>query len=236
VRPGAGRKVALVTGAGVRVGEAIARGLAREGWRVAAHYRSHLPRGFAAALPADLAQPDGPAALAAAFRARFGRLDLLVNSAAGFEEQPLAEIDAASFDAQMDLNARAPLLLARALAPLLARSRGAIVNVADVGGGLVPWKGFAAYAASKAALVRLTECLALELAPKVRVNAVAPGTVLWPERYPAARRKELAKRIPLGATGTAEDVAAAVRYLATAPFVTGAVLPVDGGRHLSGRA
>jgi pteridine reductase len=230
------KRVALVTGAGVRVGEAIARGLAREGWRVAAHYRSHRPRGFAAAFPADLAQPDGPAALAAAFRARFDRLDLLVNSAAGFDERPLAEIDAAAFDAQMDLNARAPLLLVRALAPLLARSRGAVVNVADVGGGLVPWKGFAAYAASKAALVRLTECLALELAPKVRVNAVAPGTVLWPERYPPARRRELARRIPLGATGTAEDVAAAVRYLASAPFVTGVVLPVDGGRHLSGRA
>ncbi|MFT3914674.1 MAG: SDR family oxidoreductase [Anaeromyxobacteraceae bacterium] len=230
------RRVALVTGAGVRVGEAIARGLARDGWTVAAHYRTHRPRGFAAALPADLALPDGPGALAAAFRARFDRLDLLVNSAAGFDEQPLEAIDAASFDAQMDLNARAPLLLARALAPLLRRARGAIVNVADVGGGLVPWKGFAAYAASKAALVRLTECLALELAPKVRVNAVAPGTVLWPERYPPARRRALARRIPLGATGTAGDVAAAVRFLATAPFVTGAVLPVDGGRHLSGRA
>ena len=85
----------------------------------------------------------------------------------------------------MDLNARAPLLLARALAPLLRRARGAIVNIADVGGGIVPWRGFSAYAASKAALVRLTECLALELAPEIRVNAVAPGTVLWPESYSA---------------------------------------------------
>ena len=229
-------RVALVTGAGIRVGNAIARDLARRGWTVAAHFRSHRPRGFAAALQADLALPDGPAALAVAFRARFTRLDLLVNGAAGFEALPLEETDAAAFDAQMDLNARAPLLLAKALLPLLRRSGGCIVNVADIGGGLVAWRGFAAYAASKAAVVRLTECLALELAPEVRVNAVAPGTVLWPEAYPAPLRRRLAARIPLRRAGTPQDVAAAVRYLAEAPFVTGAVLPVDGGRHLAGRA
>jgi pteridine reductase len=229
-------RVALVTGAGVRVGRAIAADLARHGFTVAAHYHRHRPPRGLTALRADLAAPGGADDLARAFRARFRRLDLLVNSAAGFDERPLAETDAAAFDAQMDLNARAPLLLVRALAPLLSRSRGAVVNVADVGGGLVPWKGFAAYAASKAALVRLTECLALELAPRVRVSAVAPGTVLWPERYPAERREELARRIPLRRAGTPADVAEAVRFLALAPFVTGAILPVDGGRHLAGRA
>lgn len=229
------KRVALVTGAGVRVGRAIARDLARHGWTVAGHYRTHPPRGLAAALQADLAHADGPGELARAFRQRFDRLDLLVSSAAAFDALSLRETDAAAFDSQMDLNARAPLLLARSLLPLLRRSGGAIVNVADVGGGLVPWKGYAAYCASKAALVRLTEVLALELAPRVRVNAVAPGTVLWPEGYPPARRRELARRIPLGRAGDPSDVAAAVRYLADAPFVTGAVLPVDGGRHLSGR-
>jgi pteridine reductase len=228
-------RVALVTGAGVRPGEAVARHLARHGYAVAAHYHAHRPRGFAAALQADLASPEGPAALAAAFRARFSRLDLLVNSAAGFEARSLEATDAAAFDAQLDLNARAPLLLTRALLPLLRRARGSVVNVADVGGGLVAWSGYAAYCASKAALVRLTECLALELAPRVRVNAVAPGTVLWPASYPAARRRRLAARIPLGRAGTPLDVAEAVRYLAAAPFVTGAVLPVDGGRRLNGR-
>lgn len=232
----AAARVALVTGAGVRVGNAVARDLARRGWRVAAHYRTHRPRGFAAALEADLALADGPARLAAAFRARFSRLDLLVNGAAAFDALSVEETDAASFDAQMDLNARAPLLLVKALLPLLRRSRGSVVNVADVGGGLVPWRGFAAYAASKAALVRLTECLALELAPGVRVNAVAPGTVLWPEGYSASRRRTLASRIPLGRAGEPADVAAAIRFLADAPFVTGAVIPIDGGRHLSGRA
>jgi len=129
------RRIALVTGAGVRVGHAIARDLARHGWTVAAHYRTHRPRGFAAALEADLALADGPARLAAAFRARFSRLDLLVNSAAAFEPLALEETDAAAFDAQMDLNARAPLLLVKALLPALRRARGAVVNVADVGGG-----------------------------------------------------------------------------------------------------
>jgi pteridine reductase len=230
------RKTALVTGAGVRVGAAIARHLTARGYSVAAHYRSHRPRGFAAALQVDLAAPGGPDALAGAFRAAgFQRLDLLVNGAAGFDERPLAATDAAAWDAQLDLNARAPLLLIRALLPLLQRTHGSVVNVIDVGGGLVPWRGFAAYCASKAALARVTECLALELAPRVRVNGVAPGTVLWPEGYGAARRRELAARIPLGRAGTPDDVAEAVRFLAEAPYVTGAIIPVDGGRHLSGR-
>jgi len=224
-----------VTGAGVRVGEAIARHRVAVPGQVAAHYHSHRPRGFAAALRADLAEPGGPDLLAAAFRERFSRLDLLVNSAAGFEARPLEATDAEAFDAQFDLNARAPLLLTRALLPLLRRTRGSVVNVTDVGGGLVAWGGFAAYCASKAALARLTECLALELAPRVRVNAVAPGTVLWPEAYGPARRRRLAARIPLGRAGTPLDVAESVRYLAEAPYVTGALLPFDGGRRLSGK-
>ena len=153
-----------------------------------------------------------------------------------FGAAPLEETDAAFFDSQMTVNARAPLLLTRALAPLLARARGSVVNVADIGGGLVAWRGFSAYAASKAALVRITQCLALELAPKVRVNAVAPGTVLWPEGFPAATRRELTHRIPLQRIGTPGDVAKGVLYLADAPYVTGAVLPIDGGRHLAGRS
>ena len=229
------RRVALVTGAGVRVGAAIASELRRSGWTVVGHYHRHRPRALRAALQADLADPAGPDALARAFRRGHDRLDLLVNSAALFEARPLAGSDAAFFDQQSDLNARAPLLLTRALAPLLRRCGGSVVNVADVGGGLVAWRGYAAYCASKAALVRLTECLALELAPRVRVNAVAPGTVLWPAGVAAAERRALTRRIPLGRVGTPGDVAGAVRYLAEAPYVTGAILPVDGGRRLSGR-
>ncbi len=229
------RKVALVTGAGTRVGLAVARDLAAHGWRVAAHWRTHRPPRGLAALRADLDAADGPAALAAAFRERFDRLDLLVSSAARFERARVEDTDAALFDAHMRLNARAPLLLAKALLPLLRRARGSIVHVADIGGVLVPWRGYAAYGASKAALASLTETMALELAPQVRVNAVAPGTVLWPDGTPAALRRRLARRIPLGRIGSPGDVAQAVRYLAEAPFVTGVVLPVDGGRRLSGR-
>ncbi|HUK66279.1 MAG TPA: SDR family oxidoreductase [Anaeromyxobacteraceae bacterium] len=235
VKPRPPRKVALVTGGGHRVGLAIANELKHRGWRVAAHYLSHLPPRGLVGFKADLATGSGADDLAEAFLARFDRLDLLVCSAAGFFASPLSQTDAAGFDELMDLNARAPLLLARALAPTLARSQGSIVNVADIGGGLVPWKGYAAYSASKAALVRITECLALELAPGVRVNAVAPGTVLWPRAYPARVRRNLTRRIPLGRVGTPLDVAQAVRYLAEATFVTGVVLPVDGGRRLSGR-
>jgi pteridine reductase len=228
-------RVALVTGAGVRVGLAVAEDLGRHGFRVAAHYRSHRPPRPLVPLRADLSLPGGADALASAFLRRFERLDLLVCSAATFEARPLEDIDAGAFDAQMNVNARAPLLLVRALAPLLRESGGSVVNIADAGGGLVPWAGYAAYAASKAALVRLTECLALELAPAVRVNAVAPGTVLWPEAYGAGRRRALTRRIPLRRTGSPADVAEAVRYLAGASFVTGAVLPVDGGRSLAGK-
>jgi pteridine reductase len=230
------RPTALVTGAGVRVGNAIARDLAAHGWRVAAHYRTHRPRGFEHALEGDLAPADGSARLAVAFRERFDRLDLLVNSASAFDPLPVEETDAAAFDSQMDVNARAPLLLTRALLPELRAARGSVVNLLDIGGALVAWRGYAGYAASKAALARLTECLALELAPEVRVNGIAPGTVLWPDDYDPARRKALTARIPLRRTGTPADVAEAVRYLAGARFVTGAILPLDGGRHLSGRA
>ena len=228
------RPVALVTGAGVRVGGAIARHLARHGYAVAAHYHTHRPRGFAAAFQADLAAPGGPDALAGAFRARFQRLDLLVNSAAGFEARTLEATDAAAFDAQLDLNARAPLLLTRALLGRLRLARGSVVNVADVGGGLVAWSGYAAYAASKAALVRLTECLALELAPRVRVNAVAPGSIEWPEGtddFPPEERAAIIDHTLLKRMGSPADIAQAVKYLVfDAPYVTGQVINVDGGR------
>ena len=226
------RRVALVTGAGTRVGRAIALDRARHGWQVVAHFHSHRPPRTLLGIRGDLSTPEGPASLARAFRKRFARLDLLVNSAAGFERSAVEDTDAALFDGQMALNARAPLLLTRALLPLLRRARGSVVNVLDVGGALVPWASYSAYGASKAALRAISEALALELAPSVRVNGVAPGTVLWPESYTAGARRRLARRIPLRRVGAPEDVARAVRFLADSPFVTGATLPVDGGRHL----
>jgi pteridine reductase len=227
--------VALVTGAGTRVGRAIALDLSRNGWEVVAHFHAHRPPRSLLGVQADLSRPDGPTSVAKALRQRFARLDLLVNSAAVFERRPLEDTSAALFDTQMALNARAPLLLTRALLPLLRRAGGSVVNVLDVGGALVPWPAYSAYGASKAALRAVTESLALELAPAVRVNGVAPGTVLWPESYTARVRRRLAARIPLRRVGDPADVARAVRFLADAPFVTGAVIPVDGGRHLGTR-
>jgi pteridine reductase len=224
--------VALVTGAGTRVGRAIALDLARHGWEVVAHFHSHRPPRSLLGIRGDLSAPDGPASLARAFRKRFARLDLLVNNAALFERRSLEDTDADLFDEQMALNARAPLLLTRALLPLLRRSLGSVVNVVDVGGAMVPWAGYSAYGASKAALRAVTESLALELAPEVRVNGVAPGTVLWPESLTAGARRRLARRIPLRRVGAPDDVARTVRFLADSPFVTGATVPVDGGRHL----
>jgi pteridine reductase len=226
------RRVALVTGAGTRVGRAIALDLSRHGWEVVAHFHSHRPPRSLLGIRGDLASPDGPASLARAFRKRFARLDLLVNNAALFERRYLEDTDADLFDQQMALNARAPLLLTRALLTLLRRARGSVVNVVDVGGALVPWAAYSAYGASKAALRAVTESLALELAPEVRVNGVAPGTVLWPESLTAGARRRLSRRIPLQRVGEPEDVARAVRFLADSPFVTGATVPVDGGRHL----
>jgi pteridine reductase len=230
------RRVALVTGAGTRVGRAIALDLSRHGWTVVAHFHSHRPPRSLLGIRADLSTPQGVAGVARAFRQRFPQLDLLVNSAAVFERRPLEDTDAALWDGQMALNARAPLLLTRALLPPLRRARGSVVNVLDVGGALVPWAGYSAYGASKAAARAVTEALALELAPAVRVNAVAPGTVLWPESYTPTVRRRLARRIPLRRVGAPEDVARAVRFLADSPFVTGAILPVDGGRHLGAPA
>ncbi len=230
------RRVALVTGAGTRVGRAIALDLSRHGWEVVAHFHSHRPPRTMLGVQADLSRPEGPVAVAKALRQRFSRLDLLVNGAALFERRPLEDSTAALFDAQMALNARAPLLLTRALLPMLRRARGSVVNVLDVGGALVPWPAYSAYGASKAALRAVTESLALELSPEVRVNGVAPGTVLWPESYTARVRRRLAARIPLRRVGDPSDVARAVRFLADSPFVTGAVVPVDGGRHLGPRS
>ena len=166
-----------------------------------------------------------------AVRAAYGRLDLLVNSAASFEAAPLLDVDAEAWDAVMALNVRAPHLLVRAAAELLRASRGCVVNISDLA-ALQPWTERPHHAVSKAALAHLTKIQARVLAPEVRVNAVAPGAVLPPDDFPEERLRALAAATPLKRLGTPEDVAEAVLYLARAPFVTGQVLVVDGGRLL----
>ena len=160
---------------------------------------------------------------------RFGRLDLLVNNASVFRPTPLGELTPDDWEKTLTVNLTTPVFLIQALAPLLARHRGAVINVTDA--YLVrPRVKYAAYVAAKAGLAALTQALASEMAPDVRVNAVAPGALLWPEPEPSQRIKDqVLARIPLGRLGSPADLARAVLYLAKEEYLTGVTIPVDGG-------
>lgn len=242
------RPVALVTGAARRIGAAIARALHAGGYDLALHYRdSHddaqalaselegARPGSTLLLQADLAAFDRLPELVAATIGRYGRLDALVNNASAFFPTTFGTSTPAQWDALFAVNARAPYFLAQAAAPHLGATSGAIVNLVDIHAER-PLPGHALYGASKAALLHLTQALALELAPRVRVNAIAPGAILWPEggKSQAAQDAILA-RVPLARTGTPEEIAEAVRWLLRdATYTTGQVLRLDGGRSLVG--
>jgi NAD(P)-dependent dehydrogenase (short-subunit alcohol dehydrogenase family) len=237
------QRVALVTGGGVRVGRAISLGLARAGYDLVVTYRGSEDEARstrddivgvgrrAETVHADLAEPGAADAVLEVARAAFGRLDVLVNSAASFDAAPLLDVDAERWDRVMALNVRAPHLLVRAAAGLLTEAGGCVVNIADLA-GFQAWTDRPHHAVSKAALVHLTKVQARALAPDVRVNAVAPGSVMRPQGWSEERWLDVARRAPLGRPGRPEDVAEAVLYLARADFVTGQVLVVDGGRLL----
>jgi len=237
-------KVALVTGAARRVGATIARRLHAAGAEVLIHYRrseddasrleaelNALRAGSALRLRADLLAANAPRALVDAALERRGRLDLLVNNASMFYATAIGEIGAAQWDELIGSNLRAPMFLSQAAAPHLSVARGSIVNIVDIHAEH-PLKGYPVYSVAKAALAGLTRSLALELAPAVRVNAVAPGAILWPDdgQFGPAERKRVIAATPLARLGAPQDIAGAVLYLATAQFVTGHVLAVDGGR------
>lgn len=246
--PTIARPVALVTGSARRLGAAIARALHRAGYDLALHWRSArydidalvaeleaLRPHSTLALQADLADDAQPALLVAAAVARFGRLDALVNNASGFEPTPIGSTVPQQWDALFASNARAPFFLAQAAAPHLRASRGAIVNMADIYGER-PLRGHTVYCMAKAALLMATRSLALELAPEVRVNAVAPGAILWAEGTgDADHRVGILARTPLARTGTEAEIADAVLWLlGSAGYTTGQVIRVDGGRLLEG--
>ncbi len=239
-------RVALVTGGAQRIGAAVVRELHARGVRVAIHHRGSAEAAerlaaeldgvrtdSAVALASDFDDARAPAALVAAAGERFGRLDLLVNNASIFLRTPLAELTREHWQKLLAANLTAPLFLAQAAAPLLAEQGGSIVNITDAYAGRLP-AGYAAYAATKAALGDLTRSLARELAPGVRVNAVAPGAILWPETEPDEEaQKAMLAGIPLARLGEPEDIARAVAWLAGETYLTGVVLPVDGGRSLA---
>jgi pteridine reductase len=237
-------RIALVTGAGRRLGQALARALAGRGMTVAIHHHASsagaaalrdeivAAGGRAACFPADLTDAAAAAELPRRVVAELGALDVLVNSAAVMHRRTFEETTPAQYDATLDLNLRSVFFCTQGAAPALRAARGKVVNLADLS-GLEPWPGFAAHSVSKAGVVMLTRVLARALAPEVTVNAIAPGTVLVPEEYDAEERDRLARTTPLGRLGTPADATAALLYLLEGgDFVTGEVLAVDGGRLL----
>jgi pteridine reductase len=247
MKPRHERPVALVTGGARRVGATIARTLHAAGYDLALHCRRSVAEAEALAaelerrrggsvlvLQADLADIETLPALVDALLAHYGRLDALVNNASTFFPTPVGSATVAQWDELFASNAQAPFFLAQAATPALREARGAIVNLVDIYAGR-PLAGHPIYCMAKAALAAMTRALALDLAPEVRVNGVAPGAVLWPgDGKPYADQQALLARTPLGRAGSPEDVAGAVLWLMRdAPFVTGQVLPVDGGRTLA---
>lgn len=246
------RPRAVVTGAAVRVGRAIAEELARSGFDLVLHYRGREAEAReigarcgalgaeVALVQASLDDVSGPKALCEAVRARWDRVHLLVNNASTFEPVPFAQIGVDQWDAMLGVNVRAPFLLVQGLLSELraglaselggpSGQGGVVVNLCDIGAER-PVAGYAHYSVSKAALVMLTRAMAVELAPGVRAVGVSPGQVVWPEDYPLALRERLTQRIPLARVGMPEDVARLVRFVATeGHYLNGAVLPVDGG-------
>lgn len=235
-------RVALVTGSAKRLGRAVALRLAQEGADIAAHYGSSQAEARetvaaieklgrrASAIQANLEKVEEIRALIDQVGKHFGRLDILVNSAANFLPSSVISTTEKVWDAALDTNLRAPFFCAQAAAPLLRRNKGVIINFADTG-GLIGWPGYIAHSVSKAGVVMLTKVLAKAMAPEVRVNAIAPGTITM-EADPPEWESDFVKLAPLRRTGRPQEVADAVLCLIRAEFLTGQTLVLDGGRTL----
>ncbi len=236
-------RVALVTGGARRVGRALALALARGGADVVVNYHHSeadarrtvadieaLGR-RALSIQADVASRQEVSAMIRRVAAEFGRLDVLVNSASVFRSAPFLAIDEADWDRVLDVNLKGPFLMIQAAAALLAGTEGLVVNIADIS-ALQPWPGFAHHSVSKAGLAQLTRVAARALAPRVRVNCIAPGTVLPPEDYTEEQISDLRDHIALKRLGSPADVERALLFLVESDFVTGEIVVVDGGRSL----
>jgi NAD(P)-dependent dehydrogenase (short-subunit alcohol dehydrogenase family) len=233
---------ALVTGAGRRIGQAIAIGLAQSGCDVVIHYHGsrasadETARAVRAAgrraelVQADLTDPQAARGLADQAAQLMKRLDVLINSAAIMVRQPVEEVTPESWDATLDLNLRATFFVSQGAIPHLRHAKGKIVNMADLA-GIEPWPAYVTHCVSKAGVIMLTKALARSLAPDIAVNAIAPGAVLLPEEWDDAARQHIIETTPLRRLGAPDDVVAAVRFLlAGTDYVTGTVIVIDGGR------
>ena len=250
MRPALAGQVALVTGGAKRVGRAIALELAASGAHIFVHYHSSddaqvnetlaaiRAQGVQAqAQPADLGAAAGVEQLFAVLRQHFDRLDILVNSAALFQQRRLLQVSLADWEQTMAVNLRAPFLCTQAAARLMRAQQppgGVIINLLDRGVD-GPWQSYAHHGVSKAALWALTQVSALELAPEIRVNAVQPGPVLPAADMSAERWQAVTAATPLGHDGSPADVAQAVSFLAGADYISGEVIRVNGGEHLGVR-
>ena len=236
-------RVALVTGAGQRVGRALAEALGGERMRVAVHYNASKSGaeetveaiaalgGEARAFGADLREATACAALIEDVVRSFGTLDVLVNSAAIMVRTPVGQVTAGVWDDIMALNLRAPFFCAQAAAAHMKVRGGAIINIADLA-GLEVWPAYIPHGVSKAGVIHLTRSLARALAPEIRVNGIAPGTVLLPEDWSEEDAERLKRTTPLARHGAPDDVVGAMLYLLRADYVTGDTIVVDGGRHV----
>lgn len=238
-------EVILITGGALRLGAETANTLHAAGMRVVVHYQHSADAALAlvqalndkradsaCSLHADLREPAAITQLVADAAQRWNRLDGLVNNASVFRPTPVADASLEDWASIFDVNLRAPFLLAQAAYPWLSRQQGAIVNLTDIYADR-PKAGHALYCTSKAGLLGLTRVLAREFAPTVRVNAVAPGAILWPESGEVSEQARLLARTPLGRAGAPTDIADAVLYLLQAPYVTGQEIAVDGGRSIN---
>jgi len=242
-------KVVLVTGGAKRVGAAICRRLHTAGAQLAVHYRSSEQEALdlqkelnklrpksAAVFQADLLDLTALPQLVHKVIKKFGQLDVLINNASSFYATPLAEVDDSQWDDLLGTNLKAPLFLAQAAAAELRRRHGCIVNIADIHAER-PLHGHLLYSVAKAGLVALTKGLAQEMAPQVRVNAIAPGVIIWPESeawLDQEQRRKIVAHTLLKREGEPDDIARTVQFLITdAPYITGQIISVDGGRSIN---
>ncbi|MBK8675108.1 MAG: pteridine reductase [Cellvibrionales bacterium] len=240
--------VALITGAAQRIGAVIAELLHSAGYNIVIHYRHSAEKAHAltstlnqqrtasaVCFAADLQDTPTLQHLAQQAEARWGRLDALINNASAFHPTPIGKTTEQDWDALIDSNMKAPFFLAQSLAPTLKKHAGCIINIADIYAEK-PLSSHTVYCMAKAGNVMLTQSLAVELAPQVRVNGIAPGAILWPETHSdshKATQEKILASIPLQRTGNADDIARTVLFLLRdAPYITGQILRVDGGRSL----